>query len=117
MLFVEFTERRDWSYLPARPIPTDTILTIRGAIAGVENEARTSSLRTHQCDELQGHHFSKPIKLPINCAVFGARLVCKPRSVIGARQEKRSTASLRTSVPELAREDVPVKLPDTSGPC
>jgi EAL domain-containing protein (putative c-di-GMP-specific phosphodiesterase class I) len=28
---------------------------------GVENEAQMSFLRTHQCDEIQGYYFSKPL--------------------------------------------------------
>jgi EAL domain-containing protein (putative c-di-GMP-specific phosphodiesterase class I) len=28
---------------------------------GVENEAQMSFLRTHQCDEIQGYCFSKPL--------------------------------------------------------
>lgn len=28
---------------------------------GVENEAQMSFLRTHQCDEIQGYYFNKPL--------------------------------------------------------
>jgi EAL domain-containing protein (putative c-di-GMP-specific phosphodiesterase class I) len=28
---------------------------------GVENEAQMSFLRAHQCDEIQGYYFSKPL--------------------------------------------------------
>jgi EAL domain-containing protein (putative c-di-GMP-specific phosphodiesterase class I) len=28
---------------------------------GVENEAQMSFLRKHQCDEIQGYYFSKPL--------------------------------------------------------
>jgi EAL domain-containing protein (putative c-di-GMP-specific phosphodiesterase class I) len=28
---------------------------------GVENEAQMSFLRSHQCDEIQGYYFSKPL--------------------------------------------------------
>ncbi len=29
---------------------------------GVEDEAQVSFLRDHQCDEIQGYYFSKPLK-------------------------------------------------------
>jgi sensor c-di-GMP phosphodiesterase-like protein len=30
---------------------------------GVENEAQLSFLRAHQCDEIQGYYFCKPLRL------------------------------------------------------
>jgi diguanylate cyclase (GGDEF)-like protein/PAS domain S-box-containing protein len=36
-------------------------LKLRVIAEGVENEAQMSFLRTHQCDEIQGYYFSKPL--------------------------------------------------------
>ena len=36
-------------------------LRLRVIAEGVENEAQMSFLRTHQCDEIQGYYFSKPL--------------------------------------------------------
>jgi diguanylate cyclase (GGDEF)-like protein/PAS domain S-box-containing protein len=36
-------------------------LSLKVIAEGVENEAQVSFLRTHHCDEIQGHYFSKPL--------------------------------------------------------
>jgi EAL domain-containing protein (putative c-di-GMP-specific phosphodiesterase class I) len=36
-------------------------LNIKVIAEGVENEAQMSFLRAHQCDEIQGYYFSKPL--------------------------------------------------------
>jgi EAL domain-containing protein (putative c-di-GMP-specific phosphodiesterase class I) len=36
-------------------------LNLRVIAEGVENEAQMSFLREHQCDEIQGYYFSKPL--------------------------------------------------------
>jgi EAL domain-containing protein (putative c-di-GMP-specific phosphodiesterase class I) len=36
-------------------------LKLRVIAEGVENEAQMSFLRSHQCDEIQGYYFSKPL--------------------------------------------------------
>ena len=36
-------------------------LNLRVIAEGVENEAQMSFLRAHQCDEIQGYYFSKPL--------------------------------------------------------
>jgi EAL domain-containing protein (putative c-di-GMP-specific phosphodiesterase class I) len=36
-------------------------LNLRVTAEGVENEAQMSFLRAHQCDEIQGYYFSKPL--------------------------------------------------------
>jgi EAL domain-containing protein (putative c-di-GMP-specific phosphodiesterase class I) len=41
---------------------------------GVENEAQTSFLREHRCDEIQGYYFSKPL----TAAEVADRLLCAP---------------------------------------
>ena len=37
---------------------------------GVENEAQMSFLRAHQCDEIQGYYFSKPLKVDDVAAIL-----------------------------------------------
>jgi len=41
---------------------------------GVENEAQLSFLRSHQCDEIQGYYFCKPVI----AAEVGEKLLCAP---------------------------------------
>ena len=41
---------------------------------GVENEAQLSFLRKHECDEIQGYYFCKPIM----AAEIGEKLLCTP---------------------------------------
>jgi len=36
-------------------------LNLKVIAEGVENEAQMSFLRVHQCDEIQGYYFSKPL--------------------------------------------------------
>jgi EAL domain-containing protein (putative c-di-GMP-specific phosphodiesterase class I) len=36
-------------------------LNLRVIAEGVENEAQLSFLRSHQCDEIQGYYFSRPV--------------------------------------------------------
>jgi EAL domain-containing protein (putative c-di-GMP-specific phosphodiesterase class I) len=36
-------------------------LSIKVIAEGVENHARLSFLRDHQCDEFQGYYFSRPV--------------------------------------------------------
>ena len=36
-------------------------LNLKVIAEGVENEAQMSFLRAHQCDQIQGHYFSKPL--------------------------------------------------------
>ena len=36
-------------------------LNLKVIAEGVENEAQMSFLRAHQCDEIQGYYFSKPL--------------------------------------------------------
>ena len=36
-------------------------LNLKVIAEGVENEAQMSFLRKHQCDEIQGYYFSKPL--------------------------------------------------------
>ena len=36
-------------------------LSLKVIAEGVENEAQVSFLRAHQCDEIQGYYFSKPL--------------------------------------------------------
>jgi EAL domain-containing protein (putative c-di-GMP-specific phosphodiesterase class I) len=36
-------------------------LSLKVIAEGVENEAQMSFLRAHQCDEIQGYYFSKPL--------------------------------------------------------
>jgi len=38
-------------------------LNLKVIAEGVENEAQMSFLRAHQCDEIQGYYFSKPLPL------------------------------------------------------
>jgi EAL domain-containing protein (putative c-di-GMP-specific phosphodiesterase class I) len=44
---------------------------------GVENEAQMAFLREHQCDEIQGYYFSKPI----TAAEVADKLLCAPAQV------------------------------------
>jgi EAL domain-containing protein (putative c-di-GMP-specific phosphodiesterase class I) len=37
------------------------ILNLKVIAEGVENEAQVSFLRAHQCDQIQGYYFSKPL--------------------------------------------------------
>jgi EAL domain-containing protein (putative c-di-GMP-specific phosphodiesterase class I) len=36
-------------------------LNLKVIAEGVENEAQMAFLRAHQCDEIQGYYFSKPL--------------------------------------------------------
>ena len=64
---------------------------------GVENEAQLSFLRTHQCDEIQGYYFSKPLA-PEDAA-----------GMLRGEAAKASSAIHGAAVIKIASEDIETK--------
>jgi EAL domain-containing protein (putative c-di-GMP-specific phosphodiesterase class I) len=53
----------DDAAITAAIISLSKSLNLKVIAEGVEDEAQMSFLRAHQCDEIQGYYFSKPLTL------------------------------------------------------
>ncbi len=65
-------------------------LNLRVIAEGVEDDAQMSFLRSHQCDEIQGYYFSKPLSVD--------KIAGKFRAVHASRNEWSVTTSPRTTL-------------------
>lgn len=59
--FVDGYGNADDAAITAAIIGMAKNLNLRVIAEGVENEAQSSFLRAHQCDEIQGYYFSRPL--------------------------------------------------------
>ena len=57
------TENADDAAITAAIISMGKSLNLRVIAEGVENESQMEFLRRHQCDEIQGYYYSKPVTL------------------------------------------------------